>query len=242
MKHRSKQAVRRSGRGDDAAFLKEYLKDFAHQAPDLLVPELQAFNAPRLNDLWKMSCEYADAMTALPFWGIVWPGSRALARYILDHPADFRDLRILDVGTGSGLAAMAAARVGARVTGMDIDPMAPRLAAHTARINGVHADCEWLVGDALSVSDEFLANFDLILAGDVFYEERFARNAMRLIRRSLKLGQGNLLADPGRSHRPQTLEALADDIQIQVIAEYRVPVYPDIEGIKERTTTLLSIS
>lgn len=243
MKRSSKKTTDQARWRTNEGFLEEYLVEFGTCAPDLLAPELQTFNTRRLNDLWKISCERADAMTAMPFWGIVWPGSRALARYILDHPEAFREQRILDIGAGSGLAGIAAAYAGARVTGMDIDPMACQLAAHTAKINHVHERCEWLIGDALQLADETLVQYDLILAGDIFYEEEFARNAMAFLRRTLKLNLKNLVADPGRTHRPQVqqLQAGADDISIQVVAEYRVPVYQDIEGIKERTTTLLTI-
>ncbi|MCR9141127.1 MAG: methyltransferase domain-containing protein [bacterium] len=223
-------------------FLAEYMRDFAALAPDLLAPELQAYNTRRLNDLWKMSCERADAMTPLPFWGIVWPGSRALARYILDHPDEFRGLRTLDVATGSGLAAVAAAKVGATVTGIDLDPMGPKLAERTAQANDVAARCEWLVGDVLKLSDDFLNGFDVLIAGDVFYEEQFASDALQLVRRSLAFNQRNLLADPGRTHRPQANDKNADGLDISIVAEYRVPVYVDIEGIRERSTTLLSLS
>lgn len=241
MKRNSKSTARPKRKHGTEGFLEEYLADFATQAPDLLAPELQAFNTRRLNDLWKVSCDRADAMTPVPFWGIVWPGSRALARYILDNREKFHGRRILDVGTGSGLAAIAAASVGARVTGIDIDPMSVELAAHTAKINGVENECDWLIGDILKLPEATLAQYELILAGDVFYEEKFARQAIDFLRNAREYNLDNLLADPGRTHRPRTDATGQNEYRVKTLAEYRVPVYVDIEGIKERTTTLLSI-
>ena len=226
------------------AFLERYLRDFAECGPDLFAPELQTCNTRRLNDLWKLCCEREDAMAAVPFWGIVWPGSRALARYILDSPETVRGLRILDLGCGSGLAAIAAARAGAQqVLGIDIDAMGPLLADHLARLNGLDSRaCIFRDGDGLVLTDDELDGFDLVLAGDVFYEEDFAKRALVFLRRALDRGVRNLLADPGRTHRPQPGDERVNGLNVGEIAEYRVPVYPDIEGISKRTTTLLEIS
>jgi ribosomal protein L11 methyltransferase len=51
-----------------------------------------------------------------------------------------RFVRVLDVGTGTGVLAIAAARAGAsRVVGTDIDPVSVRIAAENATLNGAHA-------------------------------------------------------------------------------------------------------
>jgi len=51
---------------------------------------------------------------------------------------DLRDLRVADVGTGSGILALAAARAGAsHVTALDINPNAAWAANENARINGL---------------------------------------------------------------------------------------------------------
>ena len=231
--------------------LDAYLAEYAELAADPLTPEIQAYNTRRLNDLWKLCCERSRTMTAVPFWGIVWPGSRALARYIFDHPETVRNRRVLDVGCGSGVASVAAAHFGAQVTGMDIDADAIALARHTADVNGVAARCEWQRANVLELSNAELQSYDLILAGDLFYEAKFARRALAFIERATARGVAHILADPGRTHRPRNGEpknqthkknGSAPPVwRVEILAEMRVPVLPDIEGIRERTTALLQI-
>ena len=48
-----------------------------------------------------------------PFWAAAWPGGQALARYVLDDPGVVAGRRVLDLGSGSGLVAVAAALAGA---------------------------------------------------------------------------------------------------------------------------------
>lgn len=72
--------------------------------------------------------------------------------------------RVLDAGTGSGLLAVSAARLGAgSVLGFDIDPNSPPGASALAADNGVDGRCEFRLGD-FSVLQPFERDFDLVLA------------------------------------------------------------------------------
>jgi len=71
-----------------------------------------------------------------------------------------KGMRVLDLGTGSGILAIAAAKLGARALGVDIDPAVLPLARENARRNGV--EVEFLEG-SLEAS-EARAPFDLIVA------------------------------------------------------------------------------
>jgi SAM-dependent methyltransferase len=89
-------------------------------------------------------------------------GSAAEAERLLRFAGVQRGDRVLDVGTGSGIVAVAAARKGARATG--IDPTSELLAK--ARDNATLADCAdiaWDDGSAERLPYE-AANFDVVLS------------------------------------------------------------------------------
>ena len=73
--------------------------------------------------------------------------------------------RVLDIGTGSGILAIAALKLGAAVAeGVDIDPVAVRTAGENAALNGVQDQLTVLVGD---LSDKASGPYDIITANIV---------------------------------------------------------------------------
>lgn len=73
--------------------------------------------------------------------------------------------RVLDIGTGSGILAIAALKLGATAAeGVDIDPMCVRTAGENAARNGVEDRLTVLVGD---LSDKASGVYDLITANIV---------------------------------------------------------------------------
>ncbi|NWO96542.1 50S ribosomal protein L11 methyltransferase, partial [Escherichia coli] len=73
-----------------------------------------------------------------PYWAYYWLGGLALARFVLDRPETVAGKRVLDLGTGSGLVAIAAAKAGAAsVLAADIDPYAMVAVPLNAAANGV---------------------------------------------------------------------------------------------------------
>jgi ribosomal protein L11 methyltransferase len=83
---------------------------------------------------------------------------RGLARVVR------RDDRVLDAGSGSGILAVAAAKLGAReAVGFDVDPNAVPSGDELAERNGVAAQCRFLCGDfgVLTATDQA---FDIVMA------------------------------------------------------------------------------
>ena len=70
--------------------------------------------------------------------GVFMPSANGLfyARSIRIDPGE----RVIDIGTGSGVLAIAAAKCGARVNATDTDPRAVAAAERNAQINGVEID------------------------------------------------------------------------------------------------------
>jgi SAM-dependent methyltransferase len=104
-------------------------------APVPFVPEVTLLTADQPWELWD-----ASGRDAPPFWAFPWAGGQALARYVLDNPEVVRGRHVLDVASGSGLVAIAAAKAGAAsVTAGDIDPDAVTAIRRNAAANKVAA-------------------------------------------------------------------------------------------------------
>lgn len=155
--------------------------------------------------------------TPPPFWSFVWPGGVALARHLLDHPALVAGRTVLDLGAGSGLVAIAAARAGAAaVTAVDTDPAALAAVRRNAALNNV------LVHTAATP-----VTADVIVAGDVFYSAPVAEKVLAFLRAS---GATVLVGDPGRGFFP---ERLFDEVAV-----YEVPVRRSLEDTGLMRTTV----
>lgn len=161
------------------------------------------------------------AVTAPPYWAFAWPGGIALARLLLDEPARVAGRVVVDVGSGCGLVAIAAARCGAaRVIASEIDPLGAAAIALNAASNGVDIDiCERdLTTQATPPSA------DLVLGGDVFYTPRVARRMRMWLSRCRAAGAEVLIGDPGRVALPR-----------EVLRRLMVTAAPDV-GEREGTT------
>jgi release factor glutamine methyltransferase len=97
------------------------------------------------------------------FHPLYFSSSRLLAEHLLDRP--LRGLSVLDMGTGAGPIAIAAAAAGAIVTACDVNPRAVTLARENAALNGLHPEIvESNLFDALPNR-----RFDLICFNIPFY-------------------------------------------------------------------------
>src|SRR6266700_4924242 len=103
------------------------------------VPEISLYAADDAFTLWEVvERSVGQSDQPPPFWAFAWPGGQALARYILDHPEQVAGRRVLDLGSGSGLTAIACAVAGASaVLASELDPFAAAAIGLNAAINGV---------------------------------------------------------------------------------------------------------
>src|SRR5947209_11483435 len=109
-----------------------------------LVPEIRLHLATEVTPIWQAT-EESLARNGLPppFWAFAWAGGQALARYLLDHPETVAGREVLDIGSGSGIVAIAAAKAGAsRVTAAEIDPFAAAAIGLNAALNDVRVAVE----------------------------------------------------------------------------------------------------
>jgi predicted nicotinamide N-methyase len=202
---------------DDA---ETFIRDNTRLRPVPHVPEISLYVADEAVPLWQKTEEELGAIgLPPPFWAFAWAGGQALARYVLDNPDLVRGKRVLDLASGSGLVAIAAAKAGAAFTiANDIDAFAMPSIQLNAAANNVALQTETI--DRLEPATP-LEMFDVVLAGDIFYERDTAAGAFAFLERMARQGATILVGDPGRTYLPKD--------RLEVRAEYEVPVTRDLE-------------
>jgi predicted nicotinamide N-methyase len=206
--------------------LLEFIRAHTAAAPVPFVPEISLWQADEPIALWEAT-EQGGVDQPPPFWAFAWAGGQALARHVLDNPGLVAGRSVLDLATGSGLVAVAAALAGAApVTANDIDPLSLAAAAANASLNNVAVDT--VEADLLDTDDRY----GVILAGDVFYSREMAGRMLPFLRRAAR-GSLVLVGDPGRAYLPP-------DGMIRQ-ATYDVPVIESLESVPVRKTTVWQV-
>jgi predicted nicotinamide N-methyase len=196
--------------------------------PVPLVAEISLLTAVPTVELWELW--QRTGRDEPPFWAYPWAGGQALARHVLDNPGVVLGRRVLDVASGSGLVAIAAARAGAAsVVAGDIDPHAVAAIAINASANGVTVDAR-----PFDLAADGPGDAEVVLAGDVFYQRVLAELALRFIRAATRAGADVLVADPGRAFVPAG--------SLSALARYEVPVLTAIEDAPVKTVTVYRLS
>ena len=192
-----------------------------------LVPEIRLHIAEESLPIWQKTEEELGAMNVPPpYWAFAWAGGQALARFLLDNPAMVADRCVLDLGSGSGLVAIAAAKAGARrALAADIDVFAVAAVALNAAANGVTLE---ITADDLL--DAPAGAFDVVLVGDLFYERPLAERTLAFAEAAHAQGARVLAGDPRRSYFPKE--------RFSQLAEYSVSVTRELEDAEIKRTAV----
>jgi len=181
-------------------------------------PEISLWLADEITPIWRLTEEELGELgLPPPFWAFAWAGGQAVARWLLDNPAEVAGKTVLDFATGSGLVGIAALKAGAAsVLGTDIDPFCATAVALNAQANSV----------SMGFTDRNLLEapppkVDVICAGDVCYEGPMTEQVMSWLGRARAHGTRVLIGDPGRTYFPKS--------GLDFLAEYRVPTTRELE-------------
>jgi predicted nicotinamide N-methyase len=142
----------------------------------------------------------ADPEQNLPYWAELWPSGVALAAKIARDPGIVWGRRVLELGCGLGVTAVAALRAGADLLATDYSPEALALCALNA------LDQTGVLPQTLRVNwrDSSVTlratgtAFPVVLAADVLYERRDVEPLLALVERVVAPGGELWLAEPGR--------------------------------------------
>lgn len=195
------------GSADPYAFIAENL----HIMPVPSVAEILLYTAHPASQLGKLENQGVYGNGLPPYWAYRWAGGTVLARYILDHPAMVAGLRVLDLGAGSGIVGIAAAKVGATtVLCVDIDPRAAIASRMNAAVNAVNIDT--ICKDIL---DDDPPETDIIAVGDLFYDSAITERVVAYLDRCTAAGIKVIVGDPGREYLPRD--------RLCILSKYPVP-------------------
>jgi predicted nicotinamide N-methyase len=198
--------------------------------PVPMVPEILMHLSADAIALWERTeLELGESDRQPPFWAFAWAGGQALARYLLDHRSAVAGRVVLDLGSGCGLAAIAAALAGASaVVASEVDPLALAAIELNAARNGV---CITLAGDVLDGPGD---GADVVLAGDIWYERELAARAFAFLRRASRCGATVLIGDVGRAFLPRAA--------MRELAAYETPVVAELEDAAVKRTFVMTLS
>jgi predicted nicotinamide N-methyase len=189
------------------------------------VPEVTLFTAAEPFGLWDRTEREAP-----PFWGFPWAGGQGLARYVLDHPETVAGRSVVDVASGSGLVAIAAAKAGARtVIAGDIDEHALTAIALNAAAN----DTPQVTARPVDLAGDVPEGAAVVLAADVFYQRELAAMALAFLKAARRSGATVLAADPARAFVPKT--------ELTALATYEIPVLAVLEDAPAKTVTIYGL-
>lgn len=153
----------------------------------------------------------ADPEQNLPYWAELWPSGIALAAKIAREPEIVRGRRVLELGCGLGVTAIAALRAGADLLVIDYSHEALALCSlntldqvgkipETLRVN-------WRE-PSLVLLDRERGGFPVVLAADILYENRDVEPLLALCER-IVAAEGELwLAEPGRPPAARFVESI----------------------------------
>jgi len=215
------------GRDHDHQSRMDFLRANTRLLSSKLVPEIRLYLAEQSLPIWEKTEEVlGDRNLPPPYWAFAWVGGQALARYILDNPELVAGRRIVDLGSGSGIVAIAAKCAGAKhVLAADIDPFASAAALINATANNVHLDV---------TDDDILGgppgDTDVLLVGDLFYERGLSKRVIAFMEQMAAADAAVLVGDPRRKYFPAE--------RFTSLAQYDVPTTRELEDQEIKSATV----
>ncbi|XP_054278698.1 electron transfer flavoprotein beta subunit lysine methyltransferase-like isoform X4 [Macrosteles quadrilineatus] len=165
---------------------------------DNLTPEIRLHLITPRSKLWNAKSRDSPFKDS-PFFAFYWAGGQGLTRYILDHPEIVKGKRVLDLGSGCGATAIAAAKCGAKsVTANDIDPLTCFGIAMNAKLNDVDIR---ITSENLMEHNVSTSLWDIVLLGEMCYDPDISKEILPWLRRACKAGVEIVIGDPGKIYR-----------------------------------------
>jgi predicted nicotinamide N-methyase len=153
-----------------------------------------------------------DPMVEFPLWAKFWEASAVLTHYMAALPVDAHR-RILELGSGLGVAGIAAAALGHAVTLTEYNADALNFLAANARLNGCgHVAIRYLDW----FKPDLEGRFDMIIGSEIIYQDKAVEALGALFQKYLAPGGRVVLAERVRSTGTLFFESMSALFEIRV--------------------------
>lgn len=156
-----------------------------------------------------------------PYFLTTWDSGLELARYLIEEPqaVSLPGKKVLELGSGTGISGIFAAKLGAEVTFSDYEEESLKLCESNGRLNNIDnfhlLTADWRNFPTLDSQP------DLVIGSDLLYEERQCRPLFETVASFIKEGIEFYLSDPGRDYIDKFLELCRNsNFQVDTMKEY----------------------
>jgi predicted nicotinamide N-methyase len=132
------------------------------------------------------------------YWDKIWPSSVALSEYLIRQffPAKLAGAKVLEIGCGTGVPGVIAAKLGAFTMFSDMVPVTLEAAKETCRLNQISnfdtCTLDW------SEKIQSKERYDFVLGCEVFYDEAILADIAHVLKQVLAPGGKGIFCDPNR--------------------------------------------
>ena len=133
------------------------------------------------------------------YWNRIWPSSVALSEWLIREffPVKLAGKKILEIGCGTGLAGVVAARLGGITRFSDLVPVTLEAVKETCRMNHInHFEAGTL--DWFEKIESNGSKFDMILGSEIFYDVKILAGIAQILEKMLAAGGTGIFCDPNR--------------------------------------------
>ncbi len=132
------------------------------------------------------------------YWDRIWPSSVAFSEYLIRQffPTKLTDMKVLEIGCGTGVPGVIAAKLGAFTMFSDMVPVTLEAVKETCRLNHISkfdtCTLDW------SKKIQSKERYDVVLGCEVFYDEAILADIAQVLEQVLAPGGKGIFCDPNR--------------------------------------------
>ena len=132
------------------------------------------------------------------YWDRIWPSSVALSEWLIQQffPDELAGQRVLEIGCGTGLVGVVAAKLGASTTFSDLVPITLEAVKETCSLNGISHVDTWTLDWTGKVDRP--EQFDMVVGSEIFYDSKVLGDIAYVLSQTLAPEGMGLFCDPNR--------------------------------------------